>query len=73
MNGNSYYITPSFTSFIPCNTDSYYSVITSIVYQTCPKCITIYVKTTKRTNLSLLYLKTHRAVNMNIWIDQIRS
>ena len=34
MNGNSYYIT---TSFIPCNIDSYYSVITITVYQTCPK------------------------------------
>jgi hypothetical protein len=34
MNGNSYYIT---ASFIPYNTDSYYSVITITVYQTCPK------------------------------------
>ena len=35
MNDNSYYIT---TSFIPCNTDSYYRVITIRAYQTCPQC-----------------------------------
>jgi hypothetical protein len=34
MNGNNYYI---ITSFIPCNTDSYYSVITITVYQKCHK------------------------------------
>ena len=33
MNDNSYYIT---ASFIPCNTNSYYSVITITTYQTCP-------------------------------------
>ena len=34
MTCNSYYIT---ASFIPCNTDSYYNVITITVYQTCPR------------------------------------
>ena len=32
MNGNSYYIT---ATFISCNIDSYYCVITITVYQTC--------------------------------------
>ena len=36
MNNNSYSIT---TYSIPCNTDSYYSVITITVYQTYPKCL----------------------------------
>jgi hypothetical protein len=40
MNGNSYYIT---SSFILCNTDSYYSVITITVYQTCPKKQSVYL------------------------------
>ena len=36
MNDNNYYIT---TSFISCNSNSYYNVITIILYQlTCPKC-----------------------------------
>ena len=34
MNSNSYFIT---AYSIPCNTDSYYSVITITVYQTCPE------------------------------------
>ncbi len=36
MNSNSYSIT---TYSIPCNTDSYYSVIIITVYQTYPKCL----------------------------------
>ncbi len=40
MNDNSYYIRPY---FIPCNTDSYYSVIIITVYQTCPKKQNVYL------------------------------
>jgi hypothetical protein len=37
MNGNNYYIT---ASFIPCNIDSYYSVIIITAYETCPNSVT---------------------------------
>ncbi len=48
MNGNSYYIT---TSFITCNTDSYYSVTTITVYQTCPNNLTRVVQPSKTPSL----------------------
>ena len=51
MNDNSYYIR---TIFIPCNTDSYYSVITITAYKTCPYCLVVNIFTTINESISIM-------------------
>jgi hypothetical protein len=53
MNGNSYYI---ITIFIPCNTDSYYSVITIRAYKTCPYRLVVNIFTTINESISIMMI-----------------